>query len=264
MKRQRGRGRHNKPPGHHHNHHNQHNNNNPNRSFESTGPDVKVRGPAAQIYEKYQQLARDAHGAGDRVMAESYLQHAEHYFRLLRAMQPMQPPPQFEPRYDQAYDGEGEEGEDQGEEIEAEGQPSAEGEVRADRPDRERQDRGDRFERGPRPPREDRGPRQPREARGEDRGPRPERAERPERVEAVERAEGDAAEQPPVDGEGPFTGDREDFRARGRRRRGRFRPGGEGPEEARADERPRREGAAEERGPVEGFGSAAPAFLTGE
>jgi Domain of unknown function (DUF4167) len=56
--------------------------------MESTGPDLKVRGPAAHIYEKYQQLARDAHSAGDRVMAENYLQHAEHYYRMLRAMQP--------------------------------------------------------------------------------------------------------------------------------------------------------------------------------
>jgi len=65
---------------------------NANRAFDSNGPDgVKVRGAAQHIYEKYQQLARDAGSSGDRVLAENYLQHAEHYFRVLRAMQPQRP-----------------------------------------------------------------------------------------------------------------------------------------------------------------------------
>jgi hypothetical protein len=65
---------------------------NANRAFDSNGPEgVKVRGAAQSVYEKYQQLARDAQTAGDRVLAENYLQHAEHYFRLLRAMQPLRP-----------------------------------------------------------------------------------------------------------------------------------------------------------------------------
>jgi hypothetical protein len=65
---------------------------NTNRAFDSNGPDgVKVRGAAQHVYEKYQQLARDAHTAGDRVLAENYLQHAEHYFRVMRAMQPQRP-----------------------------------------------------------------------------------------------------------------------------------------------------------------------------
>lgn len=54
-----------------------------NRSFDSNGPDVKVRGSATQICDKYLALARDASSAGDRVRAESLLQHAEHYFRLI-------------------------------------------------------------------------------------------------------------------------------------------------------------------------------------
>lgn len=58
------------------------------RNFESNGPDVKVRGNAAHIAEKYLQLARDAQSSGDSVMAENYLQHAEHYFRILAAAQP--------------------------------------------------------------------------------------------------------------------------------------------------------------------------------
>jgi hypothetical protein len=65
---------------------------NTNRAFDSNGPEgVKVRGAAQHVYEKYQQLARDAQTSGDRVLAENYLQHAEHYFRLMRAMQPQRP-----------------------------------------------------------------------------------------------------------------------------------------------------------------------------
>lgn len=65
---------------------------NANRAFDSNGPDgVKVRGNAQHVFEKYQQLARDASSGGDRVLAENYLQHAEHYFRLLRAIQPNRP-----------------------------------------------------------------------------------------------------------------------------------------------------------------------------
>lgn len=53
------------------------------RSYESNGPDVKVRGTAQNIAEKYLTLARDAQSSGDRVMAENYLQHAEHYNRII-------------------------------------------------------------------------------------------------------------------------------------------------------------------------------------
>ncbi|MDE2364106.1 MAG: DUF4167 domain-containing protein [Hyphomicrobiales bacterium] len=60
------------------------------RSYESNGPDVKVRGTAQHIAEKYLQLARDAQSSGDPVMAESYLQHAEHYYRLIAAAQAAQ------------------------------------------------------------------------------------------------------------------------------------------------------------------------------
>ena len=57
------------------------------RSYESNGPDVKVRGTAQHIAEKYLQLARDAQSSGDTVAAESYFQHAEHYYRILLAAQ---------------------------------------------------------------------------------------------------------------------------------------------------------------------------------
>lgn len=79
MKRQRGRGR--KPGGS--------GGNQGNRPFESNGPDnVKIRGNASQIYEKYMQYARDAQSSGDRVKSENMLQHAEHYFRILSATMP--------------------------------------------------------------------------------------------------------------------------------------------------------------------------------
>ncbi len=58
---------------------------NPNRTYDSSGPEVKIRGSASHVYEKYLQLARDANSSGDRVMAENYLQHAEHYYRIMAA-----------------------------------------------------------------------------------------------------------------------------------------------------------------------------------
>ena len=56
------------------------------QTFDSNGPDVRIRGTAYQINEKYVTLARDATSAGDRVLAESYLQHAEHYQRFINEM----------------------------------------------------------------------------------------------------------------------------------------------------------------------------------
>ncbi len=52
-------------------------------TFDSSGPDVKVRGTASQVLEKYLTLARDATTSGDRVAAENFYQHAEHYYRIL-------------------------------------------------------------------------------------------------------------------------------------------------------------------------------------
>lgn len=58
------------------------NNNNMNRVFDSSGPEGKVRGTPTQIIEKYSQLARDATLANDRVAAENFQQHSEHYTRV--------------------------------------------------------------------------------------------------------------------------------------------------------------------------------------
>ena len=80
MKRQRGRGR--------------KSGNSANRSYESNGPEVKIRGNASQIYDKYLQLARDASSAGDRVRAENLYQHAEHYYRIVQANMPKRDPNQ--------------------------------------------------------------------------------------------------------------------------------------------------------------------------
>jgi Domain of unknown function (DUF4167) len=63
---------------------------NRNHVFDSSGPDLRIRGTAQQLFEKYLQLGRDATGSGDRVMAESYFQHAEHYFRILNAINAQQ------------------------------------------------------------------------------------------------------------------------------------------------------------------------------
>jgi hypothetical protein len=78
-KRMRGR---NRKGGHHHHHQNP-----LSRMYESNGPDVKIRGTASHVGEKYLQLARDAQSSGDPVAAENYYQHAEHYFRLIAAAQ---------------------------------------------------------------------------------------------------------------------------------------------------------------------------------
>lgn len=60
--------------------------------FDSIGPDMRMRGTAQQLFEKYLQLGRDATSSGDRVAAEGYFQHAEHYFRILGAMNQAQGP----------------------------------------------------------------------------------------------------------------------------------------------------------------------------
>ena len=75
MKRSRGRGR--------------RQGNSSNRNYESNGPDLKVRGNAQSICEKYQSLAQDALSSGELITAENYLQHAEHYYRIVQANQPV-------------------------------------------------------------------------------------------------------------------------------------------------------------------------------
>src|SRR5579863_3568148 len=98
---------------------NNNNNNNNNRRgqnpmtrvFESNGPDIKIRGTASHVAEKYVQLARDARSSGDPVAAENYYQHAEHYFRLIAAAQEQFRQNQPQPRAD--ADASPEEGEEE-------------------------------------------------------------------------------------------------------------------------------------------------------
>ena len=140
---------------------------NANRAFDSNGPEgVKVRGAAQHVYEKYQQLARDAQMSGDRVLAENYLQHAEHYFRVLRAMQPQRSVAEIIGRdqiasgydidfEDESGQAEAAEGEAEGGEAEAEGRAEARAEGRAEGQERNwregRQEwRGERSFRGSR------------------------------------------------------------------------------------------------------------------
>lgn len=151
------------------------------RSYESNGPDVKIRGTAAHIAEKYVQLARDAHASGDPVAAESYLQHAEHYLRLIAAAQQQQVQAQQVATGVRVEDtDEGFDGEDEFESSVMDRftfrAPTPPGgfpvEGNGDQPRHEYQPRGDmpREHREPREPREQREPREHREPR-EPRGP---------------------------------------------------------------------------------------------
>src|SRR6185295_10944511 len=85
------------------------------RVFESNGPDIKIRGTASHVAEKYVQLARDARSSGDPVAAENYYQHAEHYFRLIAAAQEQFRQNQPQPRADTEMQPTAEDGDDDGE-----------------------------------------------------------------------------------------------------------------------------------------------------
>jgi hypothetical protein len=198
------------------------------RNFESNGPDVKVRGNAAHIAEKYLQLARDAQSSGDSVMAENYLQHAEHYFRIVSSAQQAQngqrpdgaddadydddmpemnsrfsspqPPPQ-----QQYVQAEGEDQQGEGEQAQ-QGQPRPEGE-RQQRRDRQRN--RERF-------------------RPEGEGQQP--------VAANETAEPVAVEQAEAAGEQPVEAEGEARKPRERRPRRRRPAGGDGGDLAGAEQ----------------------------
>jgi hypothetical protein len=163
--------------------------------------EVRVRGNAHQLLEKYKQLARDAHQAGDRVAAEYYLQHSDHYFRVLNDSRIRQE--EMRARrgvFDQFEDepaGSDDDGQDGGQDGGDE-QPEA-----AERPRQQPRNDGDRGERRPRFDRDrDRGERDRGErdrgdrGDGQDGGERPERAERADRPERAERQDrGDRPER---------------------------------------------------------------------
>ncbi len=83
----RGRGRSNNSNSHNNNNNGRKNGNPLSRSYDSNGPDVKIRGTAQHIADKYATMARDSLGSGDTVMAENYYQHAEHYYRIIATAQ---------------------------------------------------------------------------------------------------------------------------------------------------------------------------------
>ena len=165
------------------------------RVFESNGPDIKIRGTASHVAEKYVQLARDARSSGDPVAAENYYQHAEHYFRLIAAAQEQFRQNQPQPRNiddvpsPDDLDDEGESFSNFGQEpgfvpVQQQPQPYMRDRDGRDRDGRDR-DNGPRehqrdrdsqpYQRDQQPPRE---PREPREQR-EPREPR-EHRERPQ------------------------------------------------------------------------------------
>jgi Domain of unknown function (DUF4167) len=148
-----------------------------NRVFDSSGPEGKVRGTPQQIIEKYQMLARDAQLSNDRVAAENFLQHAEHYTRLLaeatREMAAEQEARQQQYQQNGGQNGGQNANPNGGQTGNPNGGPygqqgGQQGQPRNDRP--EGQDRRDRDNRG-------------------DRDTRPDRVDRPERVERPDRGE---------------------------------------------------------------------------
>ena len=114
---------------------------NRNHVFDSSGPDLRIRGTAQQLFEKYLQLGRDATGSGDRVMAESYFQYAEHYFRILNAInQASQQQPQH-----------GQNGSQNGNQYQGQQGGQYNGQQRRDQPSGEQQEEAPPLANGPAP-----------------------------------------------------------------------------------------------------------------
>lgn len=255
------------------------------RSYESNGPDVKVRGTAQHVAEKYLQLARDAQSSGDPVAAENYFQHAEHYYRILLAAQE-QMAQQFGHSFppNRAFGEDGDDGEDEGEGEEnaafPQGSPQPElrhqaqggvngyGQNAASRQEGEGQDgqqnNGQRFDRQGRNDRfNDRNNRRfdrnDRQDRGQDRGP--DRGER-----RFDRPEGGQNGQPggfvprseqPASAE---QGDNAPAQSQPERRFERGDRPERGPRPERSERRPRRE--VEPESEANDVAAALPSFLT--
>ena len=126
------------------------------RVYESNGPDVKVRGTAQTIADKYLQLGRDAQVSGDNVTAESYYQFAEHYLRIVAAAQAYNQ--QMQQQFRRPDDDQDEEGDEDG--AESQGQPRAAEQGQGEQPresDGERQQQPQQNFRQNRDQRDDRG-----------------------------------------------------------------------------------------------------------
>jgi hypothetical protein len=93
------------------------------QTFDSNGPNVKIRGNAYQVFERYVSMAREAQASGDRVAAENFYQHAEHYFRIMNAQGDGQNQGQPRPTNPADVEMGGGEGEQREESEQAEFQP---------------------------------------------------------------------------------------------------------------------------------------------
>ena len=146
-----------------------------NRVFDSSGPDGKVRGTPQQIIEKYNQLHRDAVLAGDRVDAENYAQHAEHYTRMLAEAQ-REVEAKREEQEEQNRQRQAERDRERAERLKAQ-EAAANDPANMDQPDVDGGESGlvDTPEEKPRRERKPRGPRKPKQAEAE--GPAPEAPE---------------------------------------------------------------------------------------
>jgi hypothetical protein len=120
------------------------------RVYESNGPDVKVRGTAQTIADKYLQLGRDAQVSGDNVSAESYYQFAEHYLRIVAAAQAYNQ--QMQQPFRRPDEDQDEDGDDEGAETQA--QPRAADQGQGEQP---RESDGERPQQNFRPNRDQRG-----------------------------------------------------------------------------------------------------------
>ncbi|WP_322990064.1 DUF4167 domain-containing protein [Hoeflea sp.] len=143
------------------------------RTYDSSGPDVKIRGTAQHVAEKYMNLARDAQSSGDRVMAENYLQHAEHYNRIiLTAQAQMQERFQRDENQSQNRDSQDQDDDDRDNDDDQDGNGTQE--QRSERSDRgDQQQQQPRAERQPRQERSNRSERAPRAPRQETQDPQP-------------------------------------------------------------------------------------------
>ncbi len=159
------------------------------RTYDSSGPDVKIRGTAQHIAEKYAALARDAQSSGDRVIAENYLQHAEHYNRIIAAAQAQmqdrfqhQERGEFQDRDGNAIDQDDIDGGD-GDDLGYAPQPMIEDQ----QPQQRREQNTQANPQGNGNGGQDQQPRENRRDRNERRERRPDRQERAERAERSDR-----------------------------------------------------------------------------
>ncbi len=202
------------------------------RVFESNGPDIKIRGTASHVAEKYVQLARDARSSGDPVAAENYYQHAEHYFRLIAAAQEQFRQNQPQPRGDETVT---EDSDDDTEFSNFGQEPGFVPQQQQSQPymrDNHQRDGGQPYQRDQQQPREHREHREPREHR-ESREHRPQPQYQPQPQPVMSDANVDrlpsfiTGPQPQLNGGYEGNGGGERFPRR-RRRHGGPRPEGMG------------------------------------